>query len=188
VAIVQYGGMRTEATTTTERSPLKGLVAVLATCMTAGFSGERLGRAMTRAGVYFEKMLKDGSSCPFWVRNLQMYTCGIVSAGLSMLVTEGSSVAEHGLFYNFDGTVVALTGASPPPSTQWAALLALGGIYISLVMKHLDNMHKAFAQAFVIVLVFIVSHQLFGTPINASFALGVVVVVASTAMYNTFKE
>ena len=52
----------------------------------------------------------------------------------------------------------------------------------------MDNMHKAFAQAFVIVLVFIVSNQLFGTPINASFALGVAVVVASTAMYNTFKE
>jgi hypothetical protein len=40
---------------------LTGLFAVLATCVTAGF-----------AGVYFEKMLKDGSSTPFWIRNLQM--------------------------------------------------------------------------------------------------------------------
>jgi hypothetical protein len=42
---------------------LIGLLAVFATCITAGF-----------AGVYFEKMLKDGSSTPFWIRNLQMYT------------------------------------------------------------------------------------------------------------------
>uniref|UniRef100_A0A8R1HQL3 Uncharacterized protein n=1 Tax=Caenorhabditis japonica TaxID=281687 RepID=A0A8R1HQL3_CAEJA len=48
-----------------------GLSAVLATCVTAGF-----------AGVYFEKMLKDGGSTPFWIRNMQMYSCGVVSSTL----------------------------------------------------------------------------------------------------------
>lgn len=51
-----------------------GLSAVLATCVTAGF-----------AGVYFEKMLKDGGSTPFWIRNMQMYSCGVVSFGCAQI-------------------------------------------------------------------------------------------------------
>ena len=57
-------------------------------------------------------MLKDGSSCPFWVRNLQMYTCGSISAGISMLVSEGTSVMKNGILYDFNFTVFALVGKS----------------------------------------------------------------------------
>ena len=39
MAIVQYGGIVNHDVTKTDRSPIKGLIAVLASCMTAGFSG-----------------------------------------------------------------------------------------------------------------------------------------------------
>ena len=46
----------------TEKNQFTGLLAVFGACITSSF-----------AGVYFEKMLKDGSSnTSFWIRNLQM--------------------------------------------------------------------------------------------------------------------
>lgn len=71
VAFVQMNNVSaSEANTKRETAEnyIVGLSAVLATCVTAGF-----------AGVYFEKMLKDGGSTPFWIRNMQMYSCGVVS-------------------------------------------------------------------------------------------------------------
>ena len=61
-------------------------------------------------GVYFEKMLKDGSSTPFWVRNLQMYLCGIVSAGFSVLATESDKIMDKGFFYGYDWKVASIVG------------------------------------------------------------------------------
>ncbi|MCP9259551.1 UDP-galactose translocator 1 [Dirofilaria immitis] len=64
-----------------------GLSAVLLTCVTAGF-----------AGVYFEHMLKDGSETPFWIRNLQMYSCGVVSAALGCILSERDKILTKGFF------------------------------------------------------------------------------------------
>uniref|UniRef100_A0A1I7UJD0 UDP-galactose transporter n=1 Tax=Caenorhabditis tropicalis TaxID=1561998 RepID=A0A1I7UJD0_9PELO len=67
VAFVQMNNTpSTEVKTESQENYVVGLSAVLATCVTAGF-----------AGVYFEKMLKDGGSTPFWIRNMQMYSCGV---------------------------------------------------------------------------------------------------------------
>ena len=62
--------------------------------------------------------------------------------------------------------------------------MALGGVYVALVMKHLDNMHKSFAQSFVIVLVFVGSHVLYDTPISPMFVIGALIVVSATVAYN----
>ena len=69
VAAVQLNNLDAKENRKNNENHLVGLISVLMTCVTAGF-----------AGVYFEKMLKDGSSTPFWIRNLQMYTCGIAWA------------------------------------------------------------------------------------------------------------
>ena len=76
-----------------------GITAVLSTCVTAGF-----------AGVYFEKMLKDGGNTPFWVRNMQMYSCGVVSAFLGCVFSEGSQISQRGFFYGYDYRVYAIVG------------------------------------------------------------------------------
>ncbi|VDP32708.1 unnamed protein product [Heligmosomoides polygyrus] len=76
---------------------LIGITAVLATCVTAGF-----------AGVYFEMLLKNGGATPFWVRNLQMYSCGIVSASVACLFSDGNLIAQRGFFYGYDMKVCAI--------------------------------------------------------------------------------
>lgn len=77
-----------------------GLIAVLSTCATAGF-----------AGVYFEMMLKDGSSTPFWVRNLQMYSCGVVSALLGILVSDWERIRNTDFLHGYTTQVWFIIGA-----------------------------------------------------------------------------
>lgn len=64
-----------------------------------------------RLGVYFEAMLKDGSNTSFWIRNLQMYSSGVVMATLSCISTEGMAIAERGFFYGYTTNVVVIIGA-----------------------------------------------------------------------------
>jgi len=137
----------------------------LATCLTAGF-----------AGVYFERMLKD-ASCSLWIRNLQMYSCGIVSAGLACLLQEGSKLVEHGFFYGYDGWVWAIVG-----------LLSLGGIYISLVIKYLDNLWKSFASAVSISVVSLLSAYIFGTSLGLYFLFGSATVCGAIVLYSSVLE
>lgn len=61
-------------------------------------------------GVYFEKMLKDGGTTPFWIRNLQMYTCGVISAGLGCAIKDGSLLIDGGFFRGYDAKVVCIIG------------------------------------------------------------------------------
>ncbi|VDM56100.1 unnamed protein product [Angiostrongylus costaricensis] len=144
-----------------------GMIAVLATCVTAGF-----------AGVYFEMMLKGGGTTPFWMRNLQMYSCGVVSSFIGCLFSEGDLVAERGFFYGYDLKVCTIVG-----------FLSFGGTYISLVMKYLDNLHKSFASAVSIILVVILSYLLFNNVfMGVYFMGGTALVIFSILLYNSVPE
>jgi hypothetical protein len=55
-------------------------------------------------------------------------------------------------------------------------------------MKHLDNLHKSFAQAFVIVLVFLLSTLIFGTTVGIYFFIGAAIVCAAMLGYNSVDE
>ncbi|CAB3402061.1 unnamed protein product [Caenorhabditis bovis] len=143
-----------------------GITAVLATCVTAGF-----------AGVYFEKMLKDGGSTPFWIRNMQMYSCGVISATIACFV-EYENISNRGFFYGYTEKVWIIVG-----------LLSVGGLYISLVMRHLDNLYKSMASAVSIILVVIFSMLLFPDVfIGMYFVLGTLLVVLAVLLYNSVKE
>uniref|UniRef100_A0A914C1Q1 UDP-galactose transporter n=2 Tax=Acrobeloides nanus TaxID=290746 RepID=A0A914C1Q1_9BILA len=146
---------------------LVGITAVLCTCATAGF-----------AGVYFEKMLKDGSNTPFWIRNLQMYSCGVVSAFAGCFVSDIETIRAKGFFHGYSMLVVFII-----------AFLSCGGIYISLVMKHLDNLHKSFASAVSIILVTIFSLLIFeAVHIGIFFVLGTTIVCFAIMLYNSVNE
>lgn len=58
---------------------LIGLSAVIAACITSGFSG-----------VYFEKILK-GSKTSLWIRNIQL---GVLMTGLYSMVCNGSIIQD----------------------------------------------------------------------------------------------
>lgn len=144
-----------------------GIVSVLLTCVTAGF-----------AGVYFEMMLKDGTNTPLWIRNLQMYTCGVVSAGLGCYLSEFDNILARGFFHGYDIKVFAIVG-----------FLSVGGIYISLVMKYLDNLYKTFASAVSIILVVIVSLFVFeNVHIGLYFIGGATIVIGSIFLYDSVPE
>uniref|UniRef100_A0A915KHL2 Uncharacterized protein n=1 Tax=Romanomermis culicivorax TaxID=13658 RepID=A0A915KHL2_ROMCU len=144
-----------------------GLGAVLITCVTAGFSG-----------VYFEKMLKNvESSTTLWVRNMQMYFTGIISAGLACWIKEGTAILDKGFFFGYYDLVYIIIG-----------LLSVGGIYISMVIKYLDNLLKSFASAASILLVSFLSLYLFGANLDILFVLGSFTVIGAILLYNYVKE
>ncbi|OZC08690.1 UDP-galactose transporter [Onchocerca flexuosa] len=144
-----------------------GLGAVLLTCVTAGF-----------AGVYFEQMLKDGSETPFWIRNLQMYSCGIVSAASGCILSEWNRILTKGFFYGYNINVIAII-----------LFLSLGGIFISLVMKYLDNLYKSFASAVSIILVIIISCLIFhDIQLNLMFITGSITVCGAILLYSSVSE
>jgi len=169
VAAVQLNNMdeATNSKDETNENPLVGLIAVLATCVTAGF-----------AGVYFERMLKDGSSTSLWVRNIQMYVCGFISAAIGAFAKDSEHLTTKGFFWGYTLEVWCVIG-----------FLSVGGIYISLVMKYLDNLHKSFASAISIILVVILSVLfLDGISIGLYFVFGSAIVCGAIVLYNSVAE
>uniref|UniRef100_A0A7E4VBX4 UDP-galactose transporter n=1 Tax=Panagrellus redivivus TaxID=6233 RepID=A0A7E4VBX4_PANRE len=149
-----------------EENHILGLIAVLSTCVTAGF-----------AGVYFEMMLKDGTT-PFWIRNLQLYTWGAICTTLTCMISSPQTFTPSTLFHGFNGTVYFIVGC-----------LSFGGIYISLVMKHLDNLHKSFASAVSIILIVVISLVLFNNVhIGAYFVVGSSLVCVAILLYNSDSD
>uniref|UniRef100_A0AC34RDC2 Membrane-bound transcription factor site-2 protease n=2 Tax=Panagrolaimus sp. JU765 TaxID=591449 RepID=A0AC34RDC2_9BILA len=166
VAAVQLNNLDSKVVKKSTENHLKGLIAVLSTCITAGF-----------AGVYFEKMLKDGSSTPFWIRNLQMYVSGIIWAFIGCFMSD-ANFSMKDFTHGFTSSVYMIIG-----------FLSCGGIYISLVMKHLDNLHKSFASAVSIILVVILSLFLFeGVHIGLYFLFGSSIVCFAIMLYNSVNE
>uniref|UniRef100_A0A0K0DVF4 Sugar phosphate transporter domain-containing protein n=1 Tax=Strongyloides stercoralis TaxID=6248 RepID=A0A0K0DVF4_STRER len=168
IAIVQVGNMQKNTSTTHDKNenPIIGLIAIIIVCVAAGF-----------AGVYFEKMLKDGSQSSLWIRNIQLYFWGIPASIIWILIDKGSQVYEKGILHGFNFKV-------------WIAvcLAAVGGIYISLIMKYLDNIQKSFAAASTIIVVTILSVIIFiNVQISILFIIGSCTTIGSIIAYNKFS-
>jgi len=141
--------------TSTAASYLTGVAAVLADSALSGF-----------ATVYFEKMLKT-TVLTVWDRNLQL-------AFWSMLIYVPWAIYEHPTqpFYGWSAVTVVL-----------AALGAIGGILVALVIKHADGLAKNLATASSIVLTTGASYMLFAGPMSAEIMLGCLVVVTAGFTY-----
>lgn len=136
-------------------------------------------------------MLKDGSSTPFWIRNLQMYTCGIFWAFIGCYMSDGNfslSNFQHG-FNSFVYIIIGMIEIFLFIVIIFLGFLSIGGIYISLVMKHLDNLHKSFASAVSIILVVIISLFIFeNVHIGLYFLFGSCIVCGAIVLYNSVNE
>ncbi|KAL7074341.1 hypothetical protein ACQ4LE_006276 [Meloidogyne hapla] len=150
------------------KNQLTGLFSIFAACLMSSF-----------AGVYFEKMLKDGSSnTSFWIRNLQMYSCGVISALLGCFIKDYDQILERGFLFGYNIRVVCII-----------LFLSLGGIYISLIMKHLDNLYKSFASSLSIIMVVIFSLIIFDSyHVTFLFGLGALLVCLSVILYNSTEK
>lgn len=142
---------------------LTGLITVIISCFTSGFSG-----------VYFEKTLKNkNATASIWLRNVQMSFFGILLGILGCLTTDKNKILELGFFYGYNNVV-------------WTVILlqALGGLVVSMVVKHADNLMKGFATSVSIIISCGLSSLLFkDLRINEAFIAGSFIVVASTLAF-----
>jgi len=140
---------------------LIGLLAVLASCFSSGFSG-----------VYFEKLVKFTSQS-LWIRNTQLALFGVIVGLIAMFLQDFDLVYDNGFFqgYTFLTWIVIL-------------LQAFGGLIVALVMKYADNILKGFATSISIVLSTICSYYLLTDfEPNYSFIIGASVVISANLLY-----
>ncbi|KRY42161.1 UDP-galactose translocator 1 [Trichinella spiralis] len=147
------------------QSLLIGLSVVTINCFLAGF-----------AGVYCEVMLKN-SSVSLWIRNMQLYTCGLISAAIACWLTQSNEIKTFGFFHGYNALIFLIAG-----------LQSAGGLYVSMVMKYLDNLMKSFAAAFSIIIVSIFSVLFLEGSVSQLFCLGAFVVCAAIVLYNSVSE
>ncbi|KAJ7219362.1 nucleotide-sugar transporter-domain-containing protein [Mycena pura] len=143
---------------------IKGFLAVAVACMTSGL-----------AGVYFEMVLKN-SQTDLWVRNVQLSLFSLLPALAPVFYLYVSDPQEgwvSTLFRNFG---------------EWAwatvSVQVFGGLLTALVIKYSDNILKGFATSLSIVISFLASVALFDFRITFTFAIGCLIVLVATWLYN----
>lgn len=167
VAIVQVeqdGGKKEATVSDGSQSYVKGLVAVVVSCLSSGF-----------AGVYFEKILK-GSSASLWLRNVQLGLFGTILGLLGLWWNDGPQIAEKGFLFGYTPMV-------------WGVIFnqAFGGLLVAVVVKYADNILKGFATSFSIVVSTVTSVYLFGFHVDLLFTLGAGLVIGAVYMYSLPK-
>lgn len=133
-----------------------------------------LGAALISAlaGVYCEKILKD-SDTSIWVRNVHFSIYGCLLGIMGLVVTgELGQVLSDGLFAGYHPLI-------------WVAVVnnGVGGILVSLAIKHVDVVASNFSQTVAIVFISLFSVVFLGREVNSSFVFGVGIVCSATFMY-----
>lgn len=166
VALMEFSSL-SEDSHTGSGSILKGTIAVACACVSSGFSG-----------VYIERAIKRGDTVdkPYslWVRNVQLSTFGVIASVLMVLHDDKEFVDTHGVFGGFTSLV-------------WFMVLlsSVGGLVTAFVMKYADNILKSFANSIAIILTAIVSTIAFDFHINLLFIVGTGIVLFSVHLYST---
>ncbi|KAL8674415.1 MAG: hypothetical protein Q9168_001207 [Polycauliona sp. 1 TL-2023] len=90
------------------------------------------------ASVYFERILKDAiNPVSLWVRNVQLSFYSMFPAlFIGVFYMDGEKIARDGFFAGYNWAV-------------WCTLIlqAIGGMVVSLCVKHADNISKSFAMS-----------------------------------------
>ncbi|PAV68533.1 hypothetical protein WR25_02981 [Diploscapter pachys] len=149
-----------------------GFISVLVACCLSGF-----------AGIYFEKILKT-SDVSIWVRNIQLALPSIFLGLLFAFVKDNDAIFGDGInpavvwermLVGFDWAVWVTVGIS-----------AFGGLVVAVVIKFADNILKAFATSFAIVLNCILSYFLFDFKPSLLFVQGAALVIGAVFVYSLF--
>ncbi|KAL1237880.1 UDP-galactose translocator [Trichinella pseudospiralis] len=98
-----------------KQSLLIGLSVVTINCFLAGF-----------AGVYCEVMLKN-SNVSLWIRNMQLYTCGLISAAIACWLTQSNEIKTFGFFHGYNALIFLIAG-----------LQSAGGLYVSMIKSDVN--------------------------------------------------
>ena len=125
------------------------------------------------AAVYSELLLKARMGAPIHWQNLQMYIHGTWINLLVMLVVDGATIRERGLWHGYG-------------AYAWANVVctACMGLVMAALLKFLDNIARVYAAAVSMVVVLVASWPLFGVPISAQVAISIVTVALSMVQYH----
>lgn len=152
----------TTQTTSQQGNYMVGIVAVAIACVCSGF-----------AGVYFEKVLKNGQSSSIWVRNIQLSVGCLVIALFGAFVWDGQAIREHGFFQGYNPVVLATV-----------CVQAAGGLIVAMVIKYADNILKGFATSLSIILSTVASIFIFNFVPTMYFLFGSILVFLATYLYS----
>ncbi|KAL8907009.1 MAG: hypothetical protein Q9171_006033 [Xanthocarpia ochracea] len=127
------------------------------------------------ASVYFERILKDAiNPVSLWVRNVQLSFYSMFPAlFIGVFYMDGEKIARNGFFAGYNWAV-------------WCTLLlqALGGMIVSLCVKHADNISKSFAMSISILISLCASVVFFDFKVTTNFVLGTIIVSSATVLYS----
>jgi len=141
---------------------LIGLVAVLTASLSSGF-----------AGVFYEKLLKEGSQPSVIIRNIQLGIFSVIFGAVGVFVNDLNKVKERGFFDGYSPVV-------------WVVIFlqAFGGLVVAAVIKYADNILKGFATSVSIILSCLFSYVVFNDlQLQPSFILGTAMVIGATFIY-----
>lgn len=161
VACVQLAQTSSGPSKSEGQNALLGLACVLVACLTSGF-----------AGVFTEKMIKQGRPVSLFMRNIQLSLFGVVLGLGGVVLSDWSKVRTGGFFQGYSALV-------------WFVVLvqAGGGLMIAVVMKYADNILKGFATSISIVLSTWISTLLFEFALDPLFVVGAAVVIGAVFLY-----
>ncbi|XP_046447981.1 UDP-N-acetylglucosamine transporter-like isoform X2 [Daphnia pulex] len=141
-----------------------GLLAIGCATMTSGF-----------AGVYNEKIIKNGQQPLLLIRSFQLSLFCVFFALMGVVIKDGAVVIRQGYFHGYTPFVWLI-----------AAMQAVGGILVAGTMKYADNILKTFATANSIALSCVLSHFLLGDDdtFTPTFLIGTCVIILATFLYS----
>uniref|UniRef100_A0A090XEJ4 Putative nucleotide-sugar transporter n=2 Tax=Ixodes ricinus TaxID=34613 RepID=A0A090XEJ4_IXORI len=150
-------------------SQFLGLLAVLTSCLSSGFSG-----------IYLEKLLKE-TTWSLWIRNVQLAIFGFLLGILAMLLADWNALLAEGFFQGYN-------------SITWTVIFlqTFGGLIVSLAVRYADSILKGFATSVSIVLSTFCSYFLLGDLLpTGRFFMGAGTVIFATLIYGipvTWKQ
>ncbi|XP_032788207.1 UDP-N-acetylglucosamine transporter isoform X1 [Daphnia magna] len=141
-----------------------GLIAISCATLTSGF-----------AGVYNEKLIKNGKQSSLLIRSLQLSLFSVFFACLGVLVKDGGTVTKQGYFHGYSPFVWLI-----------ATMQASGGIIVAGTIKYADNILKTFATSNSIVLSCILSYIILDDfNLTPTFIVGTLFILLATFLYTT---
>jgi len=146
------------------KKPLLGLISVLVACGCSGL-----------AGAVMEALLK-AKEVPIARRNLQVSAISLILAAVHMISKDSAVLREGGFFQGYSPVVCSMV-----------ALDSMGGLLVSLLLKHTTSALKNFGAPIGIIVNCLLSRYLLAKsenkPVNRQFVAGTSLVLLALGMY-----
>jgi UDP-sugar transporter A1/2/3 len=144
-------------------SHFRGVCAVLTLCILSG-----------AAGIYQEKILKQYCDLSINYLNAQLALFSLFTNGAAIFLQDSEVIFTHGFFHGYN-------------TLTWCvvAVASLGGILVSLVIRHTSNLAKTYAVSMAILVVSFVSYLLDPqtTQLSLAWCLAACVVIISVLLF-----